>query len=344
MMNVPRCGVKDGGGGSSKNDHSRRKRYTLQGSRWRTRDLTYKINKYPSGLAKTKVDEAIAKAFQVWGDVSTLTFKQKTSGKVNIDISFERGKHGDGDAFDGPGGVLAHAFFPQYGGDAHFDAQEKWTVKTNRGTNLLQAAAHEFGHSLGLSHTSVKRALMAPFYRGYEPNLQLHSDDIKGIQALYGKKPTTTTTTTTRDFPRLPKNIDTVFIWSGNNKLYFVKDKKYWRYIKSRWSATRYSLSKGYPKAVKRWEGLQEGLDAATKYNGKTYFFKSSGLQGTQEPVSLGDDHNDNDDYVDYDQFDAVQTPHKFLKLLKSSSNSSKVPQKFLKLLKSSSNSSKVPH
>ncbi|KAG7166174.1 Stromelysin-3-like [Homarus americanus] len=305
MMNVPRCGVKDGGGGSSKNDHSRRKRYTLQGSRWRTRDLTYKINKYPSGLAKTKV----------WGDVSTLTFKQKTSGKVNIDISFERGKHGDGDAFDGPGGVLAHAFFPQYGGDAHFDAQEKWTVKTNRGTNLLQAAAHEFGHSLGLSHTSVKRALMAPFYRGYEPNLQLHSDDIKGIQVCWYKSSQYWKVSKSGDFegyPRpisedwegLPNNVEGGFL-AKSGWLYFFKDKKYWRYIKSRWSATRYSLSKGYPKAVKRWEGLQEGLDAATKYNGKTYFFKSSGLQGTQEPVSLGDDHNDNDDYVDYDQFDA---------------------------------------
>ena len=93
-----------------------------------------------------------------------------------------------GDPFDGAGGTLAHAYFPQYGGDAHFDDQELWTIGTYTGTNLLQTAAHEFGHSLGLSHSDVRSALMAPFYRGFEPNLKLHKDDITAIQALYGKK------------------------------------------------------------------------------------------------------------------------------------------------------------
>lgn len=77
---------------------------------------------------------------------------------------------------------MAHAYFPVYGGDAHFDDAEQWTINSYRGTNLFQVAAHEFGHSLGLSHSDVKAALMAPFYRGYEPNFNLHSDDIDGIQ------------------------------------------------------------------------------------------------------------------------------------------------------------------
>ena len=136
------------------------------------------------------------------------------SGAVHIEIRFERGEHGDGDPFDGPGGTLAHAFFPVYGGDAHFDDAEKWTVNSYRGmqsavalhlwpfpqndetnemypispgTNLFQVAAHEFGHSLGLSHSDVRSALMAPFYRGYDPTFELDSDDMDAIQVKHLK-------------------------------------------------------------------------------------------------------------------------------------------------------------
>ena len=56
------------------------------------------------------------------------------------------------------------------------------------GTNLLQTAAHEFGHSLGLWHSDKRSALMAPFYRGFTTDVKLASDDIEAIQELYGEK------------------------------------------------------------------------------------------------------------------------------------------------------------
>lgn len=81
------------------------------GSRWKVKDLTYKISKYPARLKRSEVDKEIQRAFNVWTDYTDLTFTPR-SGQVHIEIRFERGEHGDGDPFDGPGGTLAHAYFP----------------------------------------------------------------------------------------------------------------------------------------------------------------------------------------------------------------------------------------
>ncbi|XP_043683851.1 matrix metalloproteinase-14 isoform X4 [Vespula pensylvanica] len=280
-MSLSRCGVKDKVGPSY---DGRSKRYALQGSRWRVKKLSYRISKYPAGLSRTEVDKEIAKAFNVWSQYTDLSFTVKSSGSVHIDIRFEIGEHGDGDPFDGRGGTLAHAYFPVYGGDAHFDDAEQWTINSYRGTNLFQVAAHEFGHSLGLSHSDVKAALMAPFYRGYEPNFNLHSDDIDGIQALYGRRTTTgwgqgptnihptSVPPTGEEDPELcmdPK-IDTIFN-SAEGHIYVFKGEHYWR-------LTADGIASGYPKRISNsWKGLPGNIDAAFTFkNGKTYFFKGS--------------------------------------------------------------------
>lgn len=54
------------------------------------------------------------------------------------------------------------------------------------GYSLFLVAAHEFGHALGLDHSSVPEALMYPMYRFLEGS-PLHEDDVKGIQHLYGE-------------------------------------------------------------------------------------------------------------------------------------------------------------
>ena len=91
-----------------------------------------------------------------------------------------RWEHGDGNAFEGRGGSLAHAFSPQYGSEIHLDDDEDWRVNSRRGVDLvqvsffskeavmipyLQVLVHQLGHTLGLSHSDVPDAVMAPIYK-----------------------------------------------------------------------------------------------------------------------------------------------------------------------------------
>ena len=165
--------------------------------KWKKSTITWRVTQYSQcaskDMPKNLVDEALRRAFYVWEKHANITFKFEPNDNIlpDIEIRWEVGDHGDGDPFDGKGGTLAHAFFPQgdrLSGDLHFDDQETWTLGTARvGVNLTQAAAHEIGHSLGLDHSRDSTALMAPVYRGYKEQFDLMPDDIEKIQALYGK-------------------------------------------------------------------------------------------------------------------------------------------------------------
>lgn len=295
LMQLPRCGVRDTIGAGAESRRRRRRRYALEGSRWRKPVLTWAITKYPENqklLTNQQVDEAVDRALEMWGAVSSLKFQRVPvdEPKIDIDISFSKRAHGDEDPFDGPGGVLAHAYFPQYGGDMHVDDEENWSMGTTKGTNLLQAILHELGHSLGLSHSNVQESIMAPFYRGYDPEIALKDDDISALRALYGTDeandvgaaPAPATASPTRP-PQPPADktpneicnadfaLDAIFR-TIDNRTFVFSGRKFWQLNDK-------GIEPGYPQSISaRWAGLPTNIDAAFTWpnNNATYFFKGS--------------------------------------------------------------------
>lgn len=73
--------------------------------KWYKHQLTYQIVNWPWYLSQHQVRQAVKAAFELWSNVSSLTFSEVTEGPVNIRLAFFDGEHNDGarHAFDGPG-------------------------------------------------------------------------------------------------------------------------------------------------------------------------------------------------------------------------------------------------
>uniref|UniRef100_A0A672YG14 Macrophage metalloelastase-like n=1 Tax=Sphaeramia orbicularis TaxID=375764 RepID=A0A672YG14_9TELE len=273
VMSRPRCGFTD---------VTRYGHFDGQ-PKWDKPVVTYRITDYTPDLTQSVVDVTLANALKLYSDVVPLDFQQIYSGEADIMIKFKAQDHGDFAPFDGPNGVLAHAFSPGdgHGGDTHFDEDETWTL-TSTGANLFLVAAHEFGHALGLSHSQDKTALMFPTYQyvnieGYT----LPNDDRQGIQALYGARVTTPDQgpqPTTRPDPQpqpgptpepVPDRCSRDLIFDAaaliDSNLYFFKDGYYWK-KRSYWDGitTR--------KIQSVWPGIQR-VDAAYAYKRRNYAY-----------------------------------------------------------------------
>ncbi|KAG5310122.1 MMP14 protein, partial [Acromyrmex insinuator] len=139
-----------------------------------------------------KVHETLA--HQEW----TKTWRKSAKHRIVIEsthgsikkllISYRSGTHTYADrkrseeicsaSFDGPGGVLAHAFYPSnvvnYTAEIHVDAAERWHIyltekSASNKDYLLNMLTHEIGHALGLTYSSREDSIMFAYVTASKP-------------------------------------------------------------------------------------------------------------------------------------------------------------------------------
>ncbi|XP_028272436.1 matrix metalloproteinase-17b [Parambassis ranga] len=202
MMNSPRCSLPDQEQPSKSPANQvgktmKRRRRAV--SMWTRRNINWRLQSYPSSsqLSRETIRSLVFYALRVWADPTPLEFHEVGSPEAaDLQVDFLHGYHGDGYPFDGAGGAVGHAFFPSdlaRAGGVHLDAEEEWTFRqpASEGTDLFTVLVHEFGHALGLAHSSSRHSVMRPYYQGPagDPlHYRLGPQDLEHITQIYGKR------------------------------------------------------------------------------------------------------------------------------------------------------------
>ncbi|MGH0165976.1 UNVERIFIED_CONTAM: hypothetical protein FKN15_068579 [Acipenser sinensis] len=180
-----------------------------------------------------------------------------------------------------------------------------YTVPVLHGFNLFTVAAHELGHALGLAHSREPSALMYPTYKYRNPKgFKLPTDDVRGIQSLYGhattkvpenphppaaippQPPTHPTHTPHTCDPSL--SFDAVMV--VGKELLFFKDGLLW-HRQSQLNDVRLGyLRSSFPYLLTSVDAAYDVPEKGTAYLFKgSQYWTSRGFQMTGSPRSISD-------------------------------------------------------
>jgi hypothetical protein len=192
---------------------ARLRAYTLSGPTWRQRPVTYSVNPSNLDLPTTAIDPAVQAGANVWATQSSASFSfsfagdsaQTTTGYDGLNLVVLRNASS--------GSAIATTYWWSSGSNiidadvVFWDGAFRFyagSTGCSGGFYIEDIAAHEFGHVLGLGHSTLPGATMYPSTAACDMrNRTLDPDDIAGVMALYPPMSVPTPPTGVRIIPLL---------------------------------------------------------------------------------------------------------------------------------------------
>jgi Matrixin len=170
--------------------------YTVLGPKWGAQQVPYYVNPASSDMSETDVLAAIQAGASAWASQSSANIAPVYSGQTTVtSVSLNgrnevflreqsTGMYGETYWWADFSNRLVEADIIFYAGGYLFFKDT--AACSGTGVYLLDAATHEFGHVLGMGHSSVSGATMYPSMALCSTYVRsLDTDDIAGIRSLY---------------------------------------------------------------------------------------------------------------------------------------------------------------
>jgi hypothetical protein len=187
--------------------------YVLSGPTWAQRPIVYRVNPTNLDLPTTAIDPAVRAGADVWATQSTASVgfslagdsAQTTTGYDGLNlVVFRNASSGSAIATTywwSSGSNIIDADVVFWDGAFRFYAG---SAGCSGGFYIEDIAAHEFGHVLGLGHSTLPSATMYPSTAACDVrNRTLDPDDIAGATTLYPPMSVPTPPTRVRIVPLL---------------------------------------------------------------------------------------------------------------------------------------------
>ncbi|KAL7025257.1 hypothetical protein ACKWTF_013422 [Chironomus riparius] len=165
--------------------------YSVSATKLNKKDFTYSFY-HESPELRGKCQRVSKEVASVFGRNTPLTFREAKPNEISdISISFVNKTHPEIDSHKLGGKVIAHAILKGDKCEIHLDQKIRWDFDSNYERKnkdgyicLYTVVLHQFGHCLGLGHTTSSQDVMYDFYS--EPHKNLGQLDKRVLQFLYG--------------------------------------------------------------------------------------------------------------------------------------------------------------